>query len=112
LLQEGLRSVEGEHDFAAFQATGTDIVSTRRTMLRTELLPEVRGSLDLPLLCLRFEATGFLRKMVRFLVGTLLEIASGKRDPGDLGKALETGQRQYVGTPAAARGLFLEKVKY
>lgn len=112
LLQNCCEWLKGEHDFAAFQATGTDIVSTRRTMLRTEIIPDVRGSLGLPLLCIRFEATGFLRKMVRFLVGTLLEISSGKRDPDDLRKALETGERSYVGVPAPARGLFLEKVIY
>ena len=50
--------------------------------------------------------------MARFLVGTMLEIASGKRPWEDLSRALVTGDRQYVGVPAAARGLFLEKVHY
>ena len=50
--------------------------------------------------------------MVRFMVGTLLQIAAGKRDPEDIKKALETGDRKFVGVPAPARGLFLEKVMY
>lgn len=113
LLTERATILEGEHDFVAFQATGSELVSTVRQIFRIEVLPDVKDpSINSPLLCIRFEATGFLRKMVRFLVGTLLEIASGRRDPEDLKKALETGDRKYVGVPVPARGLFLEKVLY
>lgn len=113
LLIKTAKVLEGEHDFVSFQATGTELVSTVRQIFRVEVLPELKDpSLSSSLLCIRFEATGFLRKMVRFMVGTLLEISSGKRDPEDLKRALETGDRKYVGVPAPARGLFLEKVNY
>ena len=105
--------LEGEHDFVAFQATGTELTTTVRHIFRVEVLQDLKDpSMDYSLLCIRFEATGFLRKMVRFMVGTLLEIASGKRDPEDLTRALQSGDRKYVGVPAPARGLFLEKVNY
>jgi tRNA pseudouridine38-40 synthase len=113
LLINSTKVLEGEHDFVAFQATGTELTSTVRQIFGVEVLSELKDpSLNYSLLCIRFDATGFLRKMVRFMVGTLLEIASGKRDPDDLTRALQTGERKYVGVPAAARGLFLEKVKY
>ncbi|HSP07216.1 MAG TPA: tRNA pseudouridine(38-40) synthase TruA, partial [Acidobacteriota bacterium] len=113
LLQRCAALIGGEHDFAAFQATGTEVVSTRRNMMNVEVLPEVRDSPYIPpLMCIRFQADGFLRKMVRFLVGTMLEIASGRRPLTDLENALETGDRARAGIPAAARGLFLEKVFY
>ena len=113
LLQQCARLICGEHDFAAFQATGTEVVSTRRNMMNVEVLPEVRESPHIPpLMCIRFQADGFLRKMVRFLVGTMLEIASGRRPLPDLEEALTTGNRARAGIPAGARGLFLEKVFY
>jgi tRNA pseudouridine38-40 synthase len=113
LLINSAKILEGEHDFVAFQATGTELTTTVRKIFRVEVFPELKDpSLDYSLLCIRFEATGFLRKMVRFMVGTLLEIASGKRDPHDVARALQTGERRFVGIPAAARGLFLEKVNY
>lgn len=113
LLKDCARHLEGEHDFKAFQATGTELVTTVRTIFKVEaFLAPADNFSEWPFLYLRFEATGFLRKMVRFMVGTLLQIGSGKRDPDDLKKALETGDRKFVGVPAPARGLFLEKVKY
>jgi tRNA pseudouridine38-40 synthase len=114
LVHQCLRMIEGEHDFKAFQASGTDIVSTTRKMLRAECFgpPDDFFASHRNFLFLRFQANGFLRKMVRFLTGTILEIASGSRPIEHLKLALETGARQYVGIPAAARGLFLERVNY
>jgi tRNA pseudouridine38-40 synthase len=113
LLKQSASLLEGEHDFKAFQATGTEVVSTVRMIFKVEVFDASKDQFpQWPFLCIRFEATGFLRKMVRFMVGTLLEIASGRRDPDDLRKALATGERRYVGVPAPARGLFLEKVIY
>jgi tRNA pseudouridine38-40 synthase len=113
LMFECASRICGRHDFSAFQATGTDVVSSIRTIFKVEVLPEVSESPHIPpLMCIRFQADGFLRKMVRFLVGTMLEIAGGRRSMEDLDAALETGDRSRAGIPAAARGLFLEKVFY
>jgi len=105
LMQQCAQTIEGKHDFAGFQATGTDVVETVRTVFRVEVLRQ-------ELLLVRIHATGFLRKMVRFLVGTMLEISGNRRPIADLEFALKTQDRKYVGVPAAARGLFLEKVLY
>lgn len=115
LIRECAKLIEGEHDFKAYQATGTDVVGTRRTMFQVEVPNSVEQTLFAAhdnFLYVRFHATGFLRKMVRFLTGTMLEIGSGRRPFKHLKLALETGDRNYVGVPAAARGLFLEKVIY
>jgi tRNA pseudouridine38-40 synthase len=115
LVRRCLKAILGEHEFKAFQATGTDVVNTRRTILNAEVSDDIETSMfsaHRNFLYLRYEAQGFLRKMVRFLTGTILEIASGRRPYEHLQLALETGERQYVGVPAAARGLFLERVLY
>ena len=113
LMNQAARLLLGEHDFIAFSATGTDVVTTRRTVTRVELSPEVIEPFsDSRILSFRIEANGFLRKMVRFIVGTILEIGSGKRPIADLQRALEMGDKSGVGIPAAAKGLFLEKVFY
>src|SRR5262249_28915083 len=105
LIRECASMIEGTHDFAGFQATGTDIIGTERTVFNVKIEDE-------KLLSIRVHATGFLRKMMRFLVGTMLEIAAAKRPLDHLRKALDTQDRSYVGVPAAARGLFLERVYY
>jgi tRNA pseudouridine38-40 synthase len=110
LLLQSAKFVEGEHDFSAFQASGTDVVSTRRKIFSVEMFSD--HDLLESTLTIRITATGFLRKMVRFLVGTMLEIASWKRPLEHMERALNSGDRNFVGIPAPARGLFLEKVNY
>ena len=107
--------IQGEHDFKAFQATGTDVVSTVRVLTKVEVFEHDPGqhfAAHQNFLYFRYYAPGFLRKMVRFLTGTILEIASARRPVEHLKLALDTGDRAYVGVPAAARGLFLERVEY
>ena len=58
------------------------------------------------------EADGFLYKMVRNIVGTLLEIGSGLLPPGSIKKILKQKNRKYAGTTAPAHGLSLMEVKY
>lgn len=112
-IRQSARLIEGEHDFAAFQATGSDLVSTRRAVFRVEMLEDVIDPFSGGhFLYFRIHATGFLRKMVRFLVGTLVEIGSGKRPIEDLKRALDLQDKSGLGVPAPARGLFLEKVYY
>jgi tRNA pseudouridine38-40 synthase len=113
LITQCAKLLEGEHDFKAFQATSSDVVGTQRAMFHVKISNSVEPfAAHESFLYFRFHATGFLRKMVRFLTGTILEIGSGRRPFGHLSLALETGDRNYVGVPAAARGLFLEKVIY
>ena len=65
-----------------------------------------------PMLRIRFTGSGFLYNMVRILVGTLLEVGSGQRSPGDMSRILEARDRQAAGFTAPAQGLFLWEQKY
>ena len=80
--------------------------TTVREILRSELTAET------DLLRYEVEATGFLRKMVRSLVGGLIAVGQGKTTVADLSRALEARDRQAWPAPAAARGLTLVSVRY
>ena len=101
-MAEGLKVIEGSHDFAAFMSAGSEVSDTRRKIRRAEL--ERRGRLW----TLLFEADGFLRHMVRALVGTLVRGS----DPEELARILASHDRSQAGQTAPAQGLFLVHVRY
>jgi tRNA pseudouridine38-40 synthase len=98
--------VQGRHDFSAFQGSGSQVVSTVRTLRR------VRISRQGPAVELEFAGNGFLRQMVRSLVGTLVEVGRGKRDPDEMREILNSRDRRRAGVTAPARGLTLVAVRY
>ena len=118
-MQEAACLLEGTHDFSAFRSTGTD-VHTMRTILRSVV--ECRaargaGLVDIVLpggtvLVDEVTGTGFLRHMVRAIVGTLVEIGAGRMAPADLRALLDRGRRDAAGTTAPAAGLCLARVDY
>jgi tRNA pseudouridine38-40 synthase len=97
----------GRHDFAALQAAGSDVESTLRTVKRLEIALETPGEL-----VFWAEADGFLRHMVRNLVGTLLEVGSGRRPVESMTELLACGDRRRAGPTAPAAGLTLVRVFY
>ena len=97
----------GEQDFAAFQASGSSVKTTTRRVL-TASWEERPGGWKY----FRITASGFLRGMVRALVGTLVEVGWGKRAPEDLGRLLATKDRRLAGPSAPAAGLYLVEVLY
>lgn len=99
----------GTHDFAGFQGAGSAVASTERTIL--ELDVEDGGGFDLPIV-IRVTGDGFLRHMVRTMVGTLVEVGVGRWDPWRLLAVLESRDRSLAGPTAPARGLFLTSVIY
>lgn len=97
----------GKHDFEAFAANrGYKMESTVRTVTRCE----VRRSG--PLFTFIIEGDGFLYKMCRGIVGTLVQIGLGKFPAGDIPRMLETKDRSAAGMSAPAHGLVLWRVKY
>ncbi len=113
-LAEALRALPGEHDFTAFAAAGATTRTTVRKILSAELSAEKLGHDEGQgeLLRLRFRGEGFLKQMVRNLVGTLVEIAQGKREAGDLPRLLrEAAPRSEAGFCAPPEGLFLTRVR-
>ena len=111
--------LRGRRDFAAFQASGTAVDSTVRTLsaVTVETAPAVSptGAGDgMPSRGITVEVAGdgFLRHMVRTIVGTLVEIGTGRRPPADMASIIASGRRDRAGPTAPARGLFLVRVDY
>jgi len=100
------KDVLGTHDFAAFMSAGTTMENTVRTVTRSE------WSQDGNYLYYDVSANGFLYNMVRILVGTLIEIGSGKLPQDAISRALETKSRNDAGATAPAHGLMLMRVQY
>lgn len=96
----------GEHDFRSFCGVLPENGATVRHLRRID----ARRTGDL--VVLTFSADGFLHRMVRVITGTLLEIASGRRDGGSMKDVLEARDRQKAGATAPACGLYLAGVRY
>jgi tRNA pseudouridine38-40 synthase len=97
----------GRRDFKAFESTGSPRAHTLRNILATDW---VQG--EDRRLTFWIEADGFLRCMVRNIVGTLVAVGLGKLEPNDVEAILEARDRKRAGATAPARGLFLMEVKY
>ena len=97
----------GKHDFKAFEGVGSPRAHTTRTIFKASLIKEQDGYLTFEI-----EADGFLRFMVRNIVGTLVNVGLGKISPADFKGILESKNRDQAGATAPAHGLFLKKVRY
>ncbi|MCB1107159.1 MAG: tRNA pseudouridine(38-40) synthase TruA [Chlamydiia bacterium] len=106
LLKEALPLLIGTHDFSTFRGAGCGSKEPVKTLYRLDLVPEKGG------FRLEFEGNGFLYKMVRNIVGTLLEIATQKRALQDLSILLSSKDRTLAGPTAPPQGLILFKVVY
>jgi tRNA pseudouridine38-40 synthase len=134
----------GRHDFAAFQAAGSEVQTTEREVfvsriedgglrigekaairdesaLRNESArliesaPRVESALRTPpsaMLSYTVAGDGFLRHMVRIIVGTLVEIGRGRQPVDWIGVVLASRDRRIAGPTAPPEGLFLTSVEY
>jgi tRNA pseudouridine38-40 synthase len=96
----------GAHDFAAFCATPPARGGTRRTISSLAVERE-RDFIDVWI-----TADSFLHHMVRIIVGTLVQVGRGRREPNDLLRLLAPANRADAGFTAPAHGLYLERVHY
>ena len=111
------RVLVGEHDFAAFRATGSSTHSTVRTLfdLTVSTAPRAAGSVDTgggAITLIDARGSGFLRHMVRVIVGTLIEVGRGRRDGATIEHLLHSRDRGSAGQTAPPHGLFLMRVDY
>ena len=135
-MRQAARLLEGEHDFAAFQSAGTDVATTVRSVLVSRIADcglridcgfptavqqsaigtgsqsAIRNPQSAMLLCYDITGTGFLRHMVRAIVGSLVEIGRGRQRVDWMTQVLASRDRAAAGPTAPALGLFLVGVEY
>jgi tRNA pseudouridine38-40 synthase len=107
LIKAGLTLLTGEQDFSSFQTHGSAVSHPVRTLHQAILLSEPWGGFKL-----RFKANGFLRHMVRNMVGTLIRVGLKRTSIKELEEIINSRDRSRAGEMAPPQGLFLRKVLY
>jgi tRNA pseudouridine38-40 synthase len=121
-MAEAARRLEGRHDFAAFQGAGSEVATTERTITVSRIVvpgistaedaEDAEGKCGGPFMTYDVVADGFLRHMVRNIVGTLVDVGRGRRTPESIDAVVAARDRSAAGQTAPARGLFLVAVEY
>ncbi|MBI2827680.1 MAG: tRNA pseudouridine(38-40) synthase TruA [Acidobacteria bacterium] len=126
-MRTAANELVGTHDFAAFRSTGGDTKDTVRTLTQSEIVTDVgrawSGSPgldgvhptsldDATVLAYEISGDGFLRHMVRAIVGTLVEVGRRQRPSASMAALLAGGSRAQAGATAPPQGLFLVRVVY
>lgn len=106
-LKESSKILLGNHDFKSFQSVGTPVHDTIREIYQADWEWRKPGLLQFTV-----TGNGFLKQMVRNLVGTSLLIQRKGFEPSEMGKILQALDRTKAGPPAPAEGLYLMKVYY
>ncbi len=106
-MNNALVHLRGTHDFKAFEGAGSPRAHSVRKVSKAEFFKRDGDRIDFEI-----EANGFLRHMVRNIIGTLIDIGHLKISSDDLGKIRETEDRGKAGITAPPHGLFLVEVKY
>lgn len=105
-MRKAARCLVGKKDFKSFQGSGCIANSTVREIFKLTIAKKE------DFIQITVDGSGFLKYMVRNIVGTLIEIGSGKMSPEDMKKILNSSNRRLAGPTAPSRGLCLVKVFY
>jgi tRNA pseudouridine38-40 synthase len=115
-MQDAAARLIGRHDFAAFRSVGTDVADSTRTLTVSTVARAPADAFRIgdaaPLVTYEVSGDGFLRHMVRTIVGTLVEVGRGWRDPAGMEDLLRGKKRHAAGATAPPHGLFLVRVEY
>ncbi|MDX1776884.1 MAG: tRNA pseudouridine synthase A, partial [Desulfobulbales bacterium] len=111
-MEEALDFLTGSHDFSSFEGSGSrDPAGEGRGAVRTIFAANVHKTGKRKYMFV-MTGDGFLRHMVRNIVGTVLEVGQGKLAASDVADILAARDRSVAGATAPARGLFLKEVHY
>lgn len=102
----------GEHDWTAFSAANSDTENRVRTITDFTVESGWDARANASIIEFRISADGFLRYMVRSIVGTILEVGRGEKDEETIERAIISGERNLAGATAPPQGLTLFKVYY
>jgi tRNA pseudouridine38-40 synthase len=105
-MREAAAVLVGRHDFASFQAARSAVRQTVRTVTRCDVRVADGETV------IEIDGDGFLRHMVRIVVGTLVEVGTGMRSPASMAEVLAARDRPAAGATAPAAGLTLVAVRY
>ena len=108
-MERALKYLEGTHNFKTFTKADDEKEDYTRTIVQTNLIRDLK---NVNYVTVSFLGTGFLRYMVRNMVGTLIEIGEGKRKSEDIIPLLQAQDRTAAGITAPAEGLYLKDVFY
>ncbi len=106
-MQACCNLILGSHDFKSFEGTGSPRAHTVREILTASMIREDQDSLTF-----KVKGNGFLRFMVRNLMGTLVQAGHGKISPKEFKEILDAKDRSQAGATAPPQGLFLMEVTY
>ncbi len=106
-MEKALGHLAGTHDFSAFCGAGSLVRDRIRTVSGCSIEVKPAGLIEISI-----EANGFLRHMVRNIVGTLVDVGRAKIDVGQMTAILAGKDRRQAGRTAPACGLFLQEVRY
>ena len=106
-MRAAIQHIMGSQDFKSFEGTGSPRSHTTRTVMAADLVENMEGSV-----IFQIEADGFLRYMVRNIVGTLVDVGLGKLTHAEFRDILQSKNRSKASATAPARGLFLVAVNY
>jgi tRNA pseudouridine38-40 synthase len=108
-IERALKYLEGTHDFKSFTKNDEEQEDYTRTIIQTNLIRDMR---ELNKITISILGTGFMRYMVRNIVGVLIEVGEGKRKSEDIFHILAAKDRRVAGKTAPPNGLYLKDVLY
>lgn len=114
LMRQACKILVGEHDFVNYFCQGTDVSSTVRTIFECEILEIPQGDWGMlpPHYAFRVLGNGFLKQMVRLLMGALWNVGRGKISLEDFQTSLNSKVSERMGATAPPHGLYMVRVNY